>query len=71
MAQAVLELRKDPEDYHWVVYCPHTGEQRHITGKKSALLSMILANVNYEVREDFHPFDAFTEESLKRGQPVN
>lgn len=66
----MLELRRDPEDYHWIVRSSSTGEEMHITGKKSALLSMILAKVNYEVRDDFHWREPFTEESLKRGQPV-
>lgn len=73
MDQAMLELLEltHSEPGTWIVRSPGTGEEMTITGRKAALLSVILATANYQLREDFHPLDAFSEDSLKRGQPVN
>ena len=52
----------------WLVKCPATGGEQQIVGKKATLLSMVLAATDYQVRDDFHPFDPFTAESLQRGR---
>lgn len=51
----------------WTVRNPETGESKRVEGRAASLLSMLIAQQGYELREDFHPFDAFTEESLARG----
>ena len=52
----------------WVFTHPETGQQRVLDGKRASILWMLLADAGYELRPDFHPFSAFTEESLERGR---
>lgn len=52
----------------WTVRDPESGESKRLEGKAAALLSMLIARHDYAIRDDFHPFDAFTEESLDRGR---
>ena len=52
----------------WVFTRPETGEQKILTGKAAGLLALLLADQGYELRPEFRPLDAFTEESLERGR---
>ncbi len=50
----------------WKVKNAQTGSQAKITGKQASMISMILSG--YAFKPDFHPFDAFTKESLEEGK---
>lgn len=41
------------------------GKGKRITGQQASMISMILSG--YVFKPDFHPFDAFTQESLDAG----
>ncbi len=51
----------------WKATNAQTGSQTKITGKQASMISMILTG--YAFKPDFHPFDAFTQESLDAGKP--
>ena len=54
----------------WLFTSTETGERKILEGKRASLLSLLLADAGYELRPDFHPADAFTGDSLERGQPL-
>lgn len=51
----------------WLLRGP-SGETQVISGKRAALLSLLLSGMNYELRPDVHPLDLFTDESLEHGR---
>jgi hypothetical protein len=42
------------------------GRSYRVSGKQASMISLLLAG--YEFREDFHPMEAFTTESLASGR---
>jgi hypothetical protein len=52
----------------WVFTHHESGETKVLDGRAGAMLSLMLSTLNYELRPDFRPLDAFTEESLARGR---
>lgn len=50
------------------IFTFRTGQQRILEGKAAGLLALLLANQEYVLREDFHPTDAFTAESIEAGR---
>ncbi len=53
---------------YWRATNAQTGSTTQITGKQASMISMILSG--YAFKPDFHPFDAFTKESLNKGRPL-
>jgi hypothetical protein len=45
-----------------------SGSTSKISGKQASMISMILSG--YAFKPDFHPFDAFTQDSLDKGRPL-
>ena len=54
---------------YWQATNSETREVTKITGKQSSLISMILSG--FKIKDDFHPFDAFTDESVEAGKPLH
>jgi len=52
----------------WRATNRESGSRTKITGKQASMISMILSG--YAFKPDFHPFDAFTQESLDKGRPL-
>lgn len=44
------------------------GETKRVSGKGATLISLLFANHEYQLRDDFHPLDLFSEDSLIPGQ---
>ena len=53
---------------YWQATNAETKEVNKLTGKQASLISMILSG--YVLKEDSHPFDAFTDESVEAGKPL-
>ena len=54
---------------YWQATNSDTREVNKITGKQASLISMILSG--YVLKDTFHPFDAFTDESVEAGSPLH
>lgn len=52
----------------WLVKDSRSGEVKKLSGKEASMISLLLADNLYQFRDDFHPLDAFTEESLEQGR---
>jgi hypothetical protein len=53
---------------YWQATNAETKSKVKITGKQASMISMILSG--YVFKDDFMPFDAFTEDSMADGRPL-
>ena len=53
----------------YIVSNSESGQRKILEGKAAGLLALLLSDRGYDLREDFHPMDAFTDESLEAGRP--
>ena len=54
---------------YWQATNSETKSVVKLKGKQASLISMILSG--YVLKDDFHPFDAFTDDSVEAGSPLH